>query len=449
MSLLPNSTFANPGNSFYAAVGGGGSANSLQSPAEIIPDGTGAVSLSVLATGTALSSIQIGAGQAAGSSSQLLLENGAPGSSTIEMGQVDLVQSGFTGVLTVANKATGQGCLSVDTFQNVVDIGSALRTVGATNLALVNVPMNVTNGTNAISLVATNGTTANIGQTVASAGSLVLGSSAACPAVLTVADVAGAGTSYVSVADGGTNALVLQGGSVALDVPIIYGASADAGTLCLGSSATNPQTVFVTNTGGANNGYVDITGGTSSGAALRLKGYGVGTAATVSTNLGVGGGGVLNLTSATNNPVPAISINDTAIRLELPTTVYSAPNAGVGYGGITQQIINNGGNLDQLPWNITNPSAVGFYNILVRVGDNAAVNINGQINTCGYWNGTIWVAGGCGTSQALGTGNLLIWFGSTATSRAQLILQNTGSAVLSQVAVYMIPMLSGSVPIMT
>jgi hypothetical protein len=111
--------------------------------------------------------------------------------------------------------------------------------------------------------------------------------------------------------------------------------------------------------------------------------------------------------------------------------------------------IKSGGNLDQLPWNITNPAAVGFYNILVRVGDNAAVNINGQISTTGYWNGTIWVCGGVGYSPPLGTGNLLIWFGSTATSRAQLILQNTGSASLSQVAVYLVPMLSGSVPIMT
>jgi hypothetical protein len=447
MSLLPSNTFANPLTPFYGVGGGGGG---LQSPVDVIPDGTGEALVNVISTSGALAAIQIGDGAQAGQSSLLKMVSGGGGSNTVQLGQAELVTTGFSGVLNVQNTITNQSCLSVDTIQNVVDIGSALRTAGATNLALVNVPMNVTNGTNAISLVATNGTSSNIGQTVASAGSLILGSSVASPSTLTVSD-AGAGTGQVAVGGNAGSSITMTGGVSGSQTSIITTNSTGFGSLLLGASAACDRAIFINDVGGgADTAVVDITRGTASGTALRLQGYGAsGTAAQVSTNAGVGGGGVLNLTSAINNPVPAISINDTAIRLELPTTVYSAPNAGVGYGGITQQIINSGGNLDQLPWNITNPSAVGFYNILVRVGDNAAVSINGQINTTGYWNGTIWVAGGIGYSPPIGTGNLLIWFGSTATSRAHLILQNTGSAVLSQVAVYMIPMLSGSVPIMT
>lgn len=96
----------------------------------------------------------------------------------------------------------------------------------------------------------------------------------------------------------------------------IYQTPEGAGTLNLGASVENPKGIFITDpTGVADEAYVDITKGTSTGAALRLQGYGAGTAATVSTNLSTGGGGVLNLTSGYNDPVltPALAINDTEV----------------------------------------------------------------------------------------------------------------------------------------
>ena len=56
MSLLPSATFANPSTPFYAAVGSGGSASTLQSPATILPEvGTGTAQLTMNSTGAATS----------------------------------------------------------------------------------------------------------------------------------------------------------------------------------------------------------------------------------------------------------------------------------------------------------------------------------------------------------------------------------------------------------
>lgn len=444
MSLLPHDTFVNASRQLYADLGsggGGGSTSSLQSPASIVPDGTGAAALSVLSQSGALASITVGDGAQGNQSALIDMTNGGNGNSTIKLGYVDLVQGGFNGVLTVANHPTSQGVLSVDTFQNVVDIGSAAYIAGRTNQALVNVPMSITNGSNAMTLTATDATTSNIGQAVASAGSLVLGSSVACPATLTVSDT-GAATGKVAVGGNGGSAITMNGGNAGSQTSIITTSATGVGSLLLGASAANDRAIFINDTGGAaNTAVVDITKGTAAGIALRLQGYGLaGTAATVSTNSAAG---VLHVSSGPADATPAIAISPTA------TTVSRAMTAAAGYTGITQQIINNGNSLAQLPWNITNPSLAGIYTILVRVGDNAAVNINGQINSVGYWNGSVWVAGACTTSQAIGTGNLLLWFGSTATSRTQLILQNTGSAEISGVAVYMIPQLIGLSSIIT
>ena len=224
-----------------------------------------------------------------------------------------------------------------------------------------------------------------------------------------------------------------------------------ASILNLGASATNNKTIWIRDSGAvADTAYVDITGGTAASDALRLQGCRPAnpTTATVSTNLGTGGGGILHLTSGYNDgAASAISISDTTTTMNRVMTVFSAPKAGTGYSGITQQLINGGANIGTTPFTITNPTLAGLYTILVRVGDNAAININGQINSVGYWDGSIWVAGGTCISPPLGTGNLYIWFGESATSRSTLILENTGSAQLSGVAVYIIPQLVGALPI--
>jgi hypothetical protein len=301
---------------------------------------------------------------------------------------------------------------------------------------------------NAVEIISSTATTGNIFNTVASGGGLVLGSSSACKGVLGIVDTAGAGTQFVSVGAGGSGGnLRLQGASTAgYQAPIISNNNAGPATLNIGASANAPQLIFCTDpTGVADQAYVDITKGTANGAALRLQGYGAGSAATVSTNYGSGGGGVLNVTSGYNDANPAIVISNTTTTMNRPMTTFVAPTAGSGttYTGITRQVINGGGSIGTTAYPLTNPAGAGVYTIMVQVGDNAAVNINGQIDSVGYYNGTTWIAGGVNVSPPLGTGNLILWFGASGTSRNTIYLQNTGSADLSSVVVYMIPQLYG------
>ena len=311
MSLLTACNEASPGVSYFAPAGAGpgpgpGPVSTLQSPASITPAVDGTASFSVLATGAALASVQIGPGQVAGQSSSLTLRNGAPGTSLIQMDAVAITQNGFSGAITVSNVNTSVTPLIVDTVNNAVGIGSAGGTVSVGAPMTINAPTTITNGTNGISLTATSGTVSNIGQTVAQGGGLILGSSAACPAVLGCVDTIGSGSAFVSVANGGTVNLRLQGGAtVGYTVPIIATSQANTGTLCLGASAVNPQTVFINDGATAGTGFVDITAGTSAGNAMRLTG---GANASIASN---GAGSTLSL-SASPGTSSIIKISDTA-----------------------------------------------------------------------------------------------------------------------------------------
>jgi hypothetical protein len=109
----------------------------LTSPASITPAGDGTAALAVVSTGAALSSINIGDGNNAGQSSSIDMVNGSGGNSKITLAYVDLVQAGFSGVLTVANNSTSLGVLSVDTAQNIIGLGSS---AGAGSIS-VNTPL--------------------------------------------------------------------------------------------------------------------------------------------------------------------------------------------------------------------------------------------------------------------------------------------------------------------
>ena len=66
MSLLPNNTYANPDNSFYALAGSGGG-STLQSPVNVLPSAPGSISISGIAGvgGSAELSLLAGAAQPA------------------------------------------------------------------------------------------------------------------------------------------------------------------------------------------------------------------------------------------------------------------------------------------------------------------------------------------------------------------------------------------------
>jgi hypothetical protein len=289
---------------------------------------------------------------------------------------------------------------------------------------------------NAVEIQSVNATSGAILNTCATEGNLGFGSSAAFPATMLVADVAG--TAKVGIGGNAGSTILLTGGAGASQVGVINTSATGVGSLVLGPSAVNDRAIFLNDTGGAaNTAVVDITRGTAAGIALRLQGYGASSSgAFISTNTTVGNSARLSIQSATNNANPNIVIQDTT------TTMYTPISAGTGYSNISAQSLNSGGDIGNTIYALTNPAAIGVYNIMVRVGDNVAININGQVNSVGFWNGTIWVCGGTNISPPVGTGNVVISFGTNA-SRTTLYLQNTGTAQLQQVVVYMIPQLLG------
>jgi hypothetical protein len=209
-----------------------------------------------------------------------------------------------------------------NTAANITDIGNPLN-AGA--IYLNNTTTVTSSGTrpapSGIVLTPTSNVNSNIGQACASGGALILGSSVACPATLVVQDTSGADTAFVGIVGSGSGGPIrLQGASAALNVPIIANNNVGPATLCLGASANNPQTVFLTDpTGSTDAAYVDITGGTAATRALRLQGCRTGqNTATVSTNFASGGGGVLNLTSGYNDGQAKIEIADNSITFGRP-----------------------------------------------------------------------------------------------------------------------------------
>jgi hypothetical protein len=340
-----------------------------------------------------------------------------------------------SGDLTLGVNSSAVPCFDYDPSSNVLTLGDSIGAVVVDQQLLVGNSSIV--GNNAIDVSIATATTGTITQACVGGGTLNIGSSQAADSVIKVSDT-GANLGTVTVGGNGA-ANILMAGSNGSSIPaaVVRTDAASSATLNLGSSVANPQTVFVTDAGAANTGFVDITKGTALGTALRLQGYGASSAgAIISTNASVGANQRLNIQSAINNANPNILIQDTA------TTMYTPMSAGVGYSNISSQSLASGGDIGNVIYALTNPAAVGLYNIMVRVGDNVALNINGQMSSVGFWNGTIWSAGGTNISPPVGTGNVVISFGTNA-SRTTLYLQNTGTAQLQQVVVYMIPQLLG------
>jgi len=335
MASLPNNTFASPGNPYYAPIGSGGAASSLQSPASIVPDA---------AQGDAILNVNSAGGA---SYAALSVIGGPTADGDIGLGGggfiYDFKAAGLSGNLTigVSPAQVNQGpLLSYSHQAGALILGDNLPAGKVLTNQPLQVQGNPANG-NAVQIQATSGTAANIFNTVTQGGGLILGSSAACPAVLAVVDTAGAGTQFVSVGAGGSGGNVrLQGASAGYPAPLISNNNAGPATFNIGASANAPQLIYLTDpTGVADQAYVDITKGTANGVGLRLQGYGGGTAATVSTNLGTNGGGVLNVTSGYNDATSAVSINDTEVvtnrQLVLrgsngPTANWTGPGAPSG-----------------------------------------------------------------------------------------------------------------------
>lgn len=251
MSLLNNATLANPLNAFYSTTGGGGGgSSSLQSPATITPvTATGSCTLSLLNSaggGDSIVNIQ----DTTGNLAILNMSNVGGGNSVISMGvlggaKVNLVAPSVDeGQLQVQSNATGTSYLTVDISNNNVVVGD-IGSLGSINLNCATVIKDSGAGANGIGLSPTTSTTSVISQTVASNGSLFIGSSLAEATTLHITETGGNG--YLEVLGrGSANGVLLAGGS---NLALVTTNTASGGQMSIGcSNAGNYDAIIITDT---------------------------------------------------------------------------------------------------------------------------------------------------------------------------------------------------------
>ena len=434
MASLPNNTFASPGNPYYALVDTSGPAqpaSSLQSPASIIPDGAGNIQLDLIAT-AGDSQIQVEAQGAADGASIIIESQGGIASlgllggtafgSVINMtgitpgGKTAVIQqSGAAPYLFTMAAAPAQvnqsPFLNYNPTAGVLILGDNLPTGSVSLQAPLIVRAAPSNG-NAVQIQSTSATTANIFNTVADAGGLLFGSSAACPATLAVADTAGVGTQFVAVGNGiGTTNLRLQGGSTAQPIPIVNTSAASAGALNIGPSVINQGLIALTDTGTTPNqgGVVTVNGNATVTGTLTTDDI---TLTGVSSTIQVPGQGGVGQPPVGIN----MSLSQTLVgNLELAATIPGSYNGGiVGQSSSNFNINSTGqpaGVIGNTGAQVGGPAALGDIGyeglyIVSLVCSNASTDIYSklaQIRTVSYWNPTTgWFGGSGGYSSAGG-----------------------------------------------
>jgi len=171
----------------------------------------------------------------------LNMANSLGGNSVISMGvlggkKVNLVAPSVDqGQLQVQSNATGTSYLTVDISNNSVVVGD-IGSVGTVNLNCSTVIKDSVGGANGLGLSPTSATVSVISQTIASGGSLYLGSSLAQSSTLGVID-SGANAGSVFVAGRGAAGGILMGGG-ALGNQGTIACNGSAGILQLGSNNT-------------------------------------------------------------------------------------------------------------------------------------------------------------------------------------------------------------------
>ena len=398
MAGLPNNTFAAPGVSFYAAAGGG-AASTLQSPVAILPAVDGSVA--VVAQGTLNGNATLSA----------LADGVGNGNAAINVGADGIVYSmsvsGSGGILAIGvNGAPQPAILYEGTPGNdelVLGTGGAgtIRTQNA--FVALDKSIDPTEACG-VYIAPTSATTTVIENTIASSGTLSLGSSQLTNQ-LVLSDT-GAGTAKVAVGGNSGSSITMTGGAGGSQIGIINTSATGVGSLLLGASAVNDRAIFINDTGGgANSAVVDITGGTATGVALRLRGYGAGSAAIISTNAGAGG--VLNIQNNVTEASPNMVMTDASTTLN---GLVLVPNdlSFVGSGSITafQTFLTSGVVCgDNTTAGIPNPAglAIGLYMVLARGTIGGVSSVACSVSTISYWDGSSWKWGGGGAAPALVT----------------------------------------------
>lgn len=431
MSVLANASNANP-STYYWAKDGGGAATTLQSPVAVLSDGTGSTLLTMnatLATGT----------------SEIQVIGGANQTGTIAVGG-----GGFVFAMDAVGTGPGPANLQLTAFPTQVGQGPALQYTPSTGSLILGdgtvagvVSTNQgllikddAGGANGVGITPVSATASTIAQTIASGGTLNLGSSTGAADTLTITDTTGAGSGYVTVGGNGGADIFMVGGNGSTIIPNIRTDAANTGSLTFGGSATNSQTLWVRDAATVSSGFVDITGGDATTAALRLQGSSATVGANnawVSTNLNSGNSAaMLNLSSAWNDPTPAMQINSSGIRQNLPFIGNQVVQT------LTIPALNDGGSA-QIP---QSPSIVAGLYAIVANNANQDTQTGIQVSALGYYsNGTSpgkWIMGGCGFGQALvnPTRNFAIL--PTAGYESLTFLNTAGYNMSSGVKVYFI-----------
>lgn len=414
MSLLPNSTFANPGNSFYTLAGGG--ADTLQSPVSLIPEANGNQQLNIVAsTGTGDASLLVSSTN--GNTAIVNISNTIGGDAILYMGQSavpgstgsvaiyspgNLVGGGQINISNASETGTGADVAIFDTINNNVTLGSG-KTAGLTainNGLLVRDEFVTTPATNGIGITMTS---AHVGVIAGSdntgvTNTLQIGSSASVPEIITLVDT-GASTAQCIIGGNGGENLSIFGGTVA-NPAVGVNLRTDAGSsgiMTIGSSVSNPTVMFVKDTGVANTGFVDVAGGIPASIALRLQGantqVGANTAQ-VSTNNNAAGAPTLNINNSVDG-TPAIVVSNTTVQINKLITGYS--------NGTTAAQTALGDNTSVgIPGSDYGSLGAGLFSILVKTSNQSTGQPGVQVSTQGYMSSvtTKWI-GGCGFGQAL------------------------------------------------
>jgi len=241
MALCANTVQANPQSYYFALSGGGGGTGStLQSPASVIPDGTGTATLGVQAN------------QAGGSAAVAVL-GGATSTGAVTVGGFG--QTYRMGVLTGGQLLPSLPPLTIGLNSAAApaityDPGVGSLTLGdgnATGVVQANSAFFVSDslgGANKLGMSPSSATESVISQTVASGGRLNIGSSAAYNATLEVVDN---GTqAYAVVGGNGGNGVYLNGTATNLSIVGTTAALNTNGQLVLAASTGATNTVNLT-----------------------------------------------------------------------------------------------------------------------------------------------------------------------------------------------------------
>jgi hypothetical protein len=247
MSSLPNNTFASPGNPFYALIGSGGGGGSASSLQS---------PASIIPDGT-LGDAVLNVDSAGGASfAALTVRGGATADGDILLGgggsTYDMKASGVAGNFTIGVQPAQVNQTPFITYSPAGDLllGDNVLAGKVLTNQLFQVQGNPANG-NAVQIQSLSATVGNISQASLGSGVLTLGSSATFPNTLQISDVAylGAGN-YVEVNGAAGQAPLFISGAqgIAGECGIHPDATDGSGQLLLGSDNTHVDLIRLSST---------------------------------------------------------------------------------------------------------------------------------------------------------------------------------------------------------